>query len=509
MKFRLLILAAAALGASPVVQEDAVRGPYEGRITVLATPDPEEGYRISILSEKGTIKELCRRVGEEVGRSVIGLDLITRDPEVDIYMKDRPWRDALRWTLGTAGLEARINANSIEVREELPAYPGSEDAYQAALLRWQRVRATFPDHPEADQHEFALGDCAEAMNRTFTTTAIVHYENIAETYPQSPLVPKALERAGALYAEIGEWTSSALRYHDLADLPIAHPFHALARRELARALCHVGEAEGNVSLRAENAQKALLTLKALDLKYPTTDSAERRERALLTALAETLSDDPIRALRTLSLAANYSAAGFQDIELMEVRALALERAGRPSDASRAWLAHASQLTGEERKQSLILAAQASLDGGNEIATLTIVELAKRDGFGRDLESFAITAQSRLGLVGDLSALSIDQLITRGRALLAQQSFREAARVLSQVYDLREDLKPAVFESIALDLARALAKDGRTSEGIDVLRTCALELTDPYDRSAIYRTAADLLEDLGRWEAAIEALKGRL
>lgn len=509
MRLPLLLLAAAALGASPVVQEDAVRSPFEGRITVVAVADPEDGYRINILSEKGSIKELCRRIGEEVGRKVIGLDLITREPMVDIYMKDRPWRDALRWALGSAGLEARVNAGSIEVREELPAYPGSDDAYQLALLRWQRVRATFPDHPEADQHEFALGDCAQAMGRNFTTTAIVHYENIPEAYPESSLVPEALERAGSLYAEIEEWSSAVLRYHELADLPISHPYHALARRELARALCHIGEAEGNLTLRAENAEKALLTLEALDLGYPTTDSSERRERALLQALAQTLTDDPIRAMRTLDLAANYSPLGYQDLDLMEIRALALERAGRPSDAARAWLAHAGQLTGEPRKQSLIRAAQASLDGGNEIATMTIVELAKRDGFGRDLASFAITAQSRLGLVGDLSALSIDQRIVRGRALLAEQSYREAARVLSQVYDLREDLKPTILESVAIDLARALAQDGRSTEAIDVLRTCALELQDPYDRSAIYRTAADLLEDLGRWEAAIEALKGRL
>lgn len=509
MRLASLLLAAAAIGASPVVQEDAARSPFKGRITVVATADPEEGFRINILSEKGSIKELCRRVGEEVNRKVVGLDLITRDPAVDVYMKDRPWRDALRWSLGTAGLEARIRAETIEIREELPAYPESQDAYQAALLRWQRVRATYPDHPQADEHEFALGACAQAMGRDFTTTAIVHYENIGEGFPHSHLVPQALERAGSLYAEIGEWESAVQRYHELADLPIGHTFHALARRELARALCHIGEAEGNLTLRAENAEKALLTLQALDLGYPTTESAERRERALLQALAQTLTDDPIRAMRTLDLAANYSPLGYQDLDLMEIRAVALERAGRPSDAARAWLAHAGQLTGEPRKDSLVRAAQASLDGGNEIATLTIVELAKRDGFDRAFAPFAITAQSRLGLVGELSALSLDQRIVRGRALLDEQSYREAARVLTQVYDQRENLKPEVFERTSIDLARALAKDGRTTEAIDVLRTCALELQDPYDRSALYHTAADLLEDLGRWEAAVEALKGRL
>lgn len=509
MRLLALTLAALTASASPIVQEDAVLTPHIGRITVEADTHEDDGYRISIRSEKGSIKELVKQVGAKVGRTVRGFETIARDPKVDIYLNERPWREALRWSLGTAGLSFQTTVDSITVSEELPAYPSSEKAYLKASLTWQRVRAQYPEHINADQHQLALGKCAEALGPTFTTVAITNYETIVDSFPESDLIPEALRRTADLYAQLGQWKSAVLRYQDLAELPYQHPYHAIARRELSRSLCHIGEAEGNPTLRTENAQKALLQLTALDLAYPTIENEERRERALLQALAHTLTDDPIRALRTLDLAATFSSAGYQDLTLMEIRALALERAGRPGEASIAWLMQADQLIGEDRKQALIKAARNALASESEIATMTIVKLAKNEGLGRDLLPFDRTAQSRMGLVGELSALSIDQRITRGRGLLAESSFVEAARVISEVFDQRAQLKPEVLEQIAIDLARALSKDDRIDEAIDVLRTAGIELPAHYDRSAIYHTAADILENADRFEAAIDALGGRL
>lgn len=509
MKFALLITALLSLTNILTAQEDSLRSVHVGRIDVVATDDAEFGKRLTIKTESGQIKSLLQRIGLEVGREVTGLDTISRDPQIEIYLVERPWREALRWVAGGAGLTVTVTLKSIKVKEELPAFPSADDAYMAASLAWQRVRAILPSHPQADEHELALGDCALALGPAYASTARVHYENVVDDFPQSKLRPECLLRAANLYADAEEWSVALLTYHSLADMPMEHPYHAIARRELARSMCRVGGEEDNKDLRSENARKALLTLKALDLAYPSPDSVERRERALLQALALTLTDDPIRALRALDIAATYSPAGHRDPGLNEVRALAFERAGGFGEAAIAWLHQTEHTTGAQQQAAFVRSAKASLAGGFEIGTLGIVARAAKAGYGEALAPFARTAESRLGIEGELSALSMDQLVARGRNLLAANATEQAATVLAQVFEQRDKLRPEVMHSVALDLAQALSTNGDWNNAVDVLRTAAADLPKSFERSALYNSAADVLENAGRFEAAIEALEGRL
>ncbi|MFT7676843.1 MAG: tetratricopeptide (TPR) repeat protein [Planctomycetota bacterium] len=510
MKFALLILALLSLTTNIVsAQEDSVRTVHVGRIDVVATPDSEHGMLLTVKTETGRIKSLLARIAQEVGRPVTGLENISRDPVVEIYLVERPWREALRWVTGSAGLHVTVTYDAIKIKEELPAFPEADDAYMAATIAWQRVRAMLPAHENADEHELALGDCALALGPTFASTARVHYENVVNDFPQSDLRPECLLRASNLYAAAEEWNTAMLSYHELANLTVDHPYHSIARRELARSMCRIGGAEANKDLRSENARKALLTLKTLDLKYPSPDSVERRERALLQSLALTLTDDPIRALRALDIAATYSPSGHRDPGLNEVRALAFERAGSFGDAAVAWLYQTQHTTGAEQEAAFVRSAKASLKAGDELGTLAIVAHAEQAGYGDTLAPFGRTAESRLGLIGDVSTLSMDQRITRGRELLAEDAPEQAAMVLGKAFEERNKLRPEVLDAIAKDLASALSATNDWKNAVDVLRTAAADLPKNFDRSSLYRAAADVLEKAGRFEAAIDALEGRL
>lgn len=510
MKFTLLITALLSLTNSvAAAQEDSLRTVHVGRIDVAISEHAELGKLLTIKTEEAQIKSILKRIGQAVGRDVTGLDSVSRDPLIDIFLVERPWREALRWVAGGAGLIATVTLESIEVKEELPAFASSDDAYMAASLAWARVRGMLPGHPHADQHELALGDCALALGPDFASTARVHYENVVNDFPQSELRPECLLRAANLYAAAGEWNTAMLSYHALSDMPVDHAYHAIARRELARAMCRIGGEEANADLRSVNARKALLTLKSLDLAYHSTDSVERRERALLQALALTLTDEPIRALRALDIAATYSPSGHRDPGLNEVRAMAFERAGSFGDAAIAWLHQTEHTTGAEQEAAFMRSAKAALDGGYEIGTLGIVAQAAKVGHGDALAPYARTAESRLGIESEFTSLSMDQLIARGRNLLASNANELAAKRLAQAFEQRDKLRPEVMHSVALDLATALSNNDDWSNAVDVLRTAAADLPSDFDRRALYETAADVLENAGRLEAAIEALKGRL
>ena len=81
--------------------------------------------------------------------------------------------------------------------------------------------------------------------------------------------------------------------------------------------------------------------------------------------------------------------------------------------------------------------------------------------------------------------------------------------MASAFTQRATMRPEVLEALARDLARSLAAQNLRTEAIDVLRAAGLQLPEQYDKKPLYHLAADILEQQGRVEAAIDALEGRL
>jgi hypothetical protein len=502
---RLAVLLLLVLAAAPAAAQRA----RDGRFTVDAH-DLSSDPTLTVRAESARATDVLAAAAQRLGLELRGLELIRREPLVDVYLVRRPARAALRWILGAAGLRARITSSEIHVEEDVPALPASEELYASALFAYRRFLRQYPEHPETAANEMTVADISADLGPAFYGDAVFSYDVVVDQHPDSSLVPDALLRSARLLAAQGRWEDATLRYHRLASLALRHHHQETARLELARALCHVGEGADDESLRDESARKALLTLDALDVNYPTQEAMQRRERLLVRALALALTSEPIRALKALDLAAGSSIDGHRDPEILQLRALALGRAGRYGDASNAWLSVAQGAAGAAREAAYEQAARAALDGGHELAVIFIHRTAEKEGLAASLEVHRHEAETRLALTsGSAATLSLVQQLERGARLYAERDVEQALVALRRVWARRTELRREQLAYLAVTYARALDAHGLETDAIDVLRRVAGELDKSADRRALFEAAADLHERHGRLEAAIDALGGKL
>lgn len=502
IRFTLIALALAGTAAAQKAQP--------GRFTIDAF-DLDTEATLTIRAEEAPAVELVQGIADKLDLVVVGSEQISGDRLVDVYLVRRPARDAIRWVLGSTGLRARITSTEIRLEEDVPAIPTHEELLVNAVLGFERALRLEPDHGDAARLEMWLGDAQEQLGPAFYAQAVAAFVRIADEHPSSDLVPDALLRAGRLLSAQGRWADAALRFSQLADLEITkHEHRPTALLELGRALCHVGEGiEDPVGMR-EQARKALATLDALDHAHPTRDHGVRHERLLVRALAETLGNEPMHAMRTLDLAQSYSPYGDRDPQIAALRPMAFSRAGRHGDASTAWLRHADALEGPERIAALRAAAEEALAGDHELAVLFIHKMAVNEGAGEQLDDLRNEAEIRLQLGGErVTQLGLAQEIARAASMLERRDHRNAVTTLRAVWVRRDELSGEDRLRTTLMYARALEGHGYDNEPLDVLRTALAETETEAFRRQLYRLAADMHERAGRWNHAIEALKGNL
>lgn len=471
---------------------------------------------VTVRAENATFHELLGVIAFEVGATrgtsleILGMDKIARNPRVDSFVVDRPWRDALRWIAGSAGLSVVVTASKITVSEALPDFPTAQELRMRALLSYRQIENTAASSAVMPDLLIESGQLSVQLGPDFARQALGNFEQILSDFPTSDRLWEAMFLSAEVYASMGQWNDAALRYHEVADAVAMHPYHEDARRAMAVALCELGESQTEQPLAAqESGQKAVITMQALDRYYPSDDRVEQRKRALIMGRSLALAGKPIEALRALDIAAARSALAENDPEILAVRAKALARAGRHGDASTAWLAVSKNSTGQDQEVALIEAARQALEGGHEIAVLAIHKQAVRNGFGRRLEPFQREAKLRLGIATEVDGYTLSQQLTRAQHLSRRGMFAEAVRALRGLYLRRAELKNTERIEMALAYARALDKEERPTEALEVLQVVAGETTSPMDRRQIYTFAAQILEGRGDYEAAIEALQGKL
>lgn len=469
-----------------------------------------EELLLSIEARQISAEVLMQGIARKLNLELSGFELIDRDPLVDAYLHDQPFKDAIRWTLGSVGLRAAIDGRRIAVAEDTEPFPTAFDVLLRANARYAHALRTYPDWPLADRAEMARAEINEQLGPDFWGAALLGYDTVTRDHPSTDLTPFALLRAGRLMVRMGRWDDAVQRFHSLASLDLGHPYHATARLELAQSLCHVGEDAQDSSLQEESGIKALYYLDALDNAYPTQEASQRRERLLVRSRAYSISNQYVMALKALDNAARYGVSGERDAQVLELRAMAFTHAELHGSAATAWLAHAAKVTGDERQDSYVRAADEALAGGHELATLAIYETALGEDMGEALSAAANLARMRLGLLdGPLGAYDAHQHLMRGEALLEKRLVEPAVGALKLAFDRREELAPAELVQLARTYAEALDRNGQLDDAVYVLRTVTSELTSPTSRRELYWFASKLYEDHNLLEDAIEALQGRL
>ncbi|QDV05002.1 hypothetical protein Poly30_04970 [Planctomycetes bacterium Poly30] len=464
---------------------------------------------IDVVATRLSIDALLRRVARDCHRELVGLETLSRMPEVTVKLVDTDLRDALRWIGGSVGLQITLTTSELRVAEDLPPYPTRKELYERAYTGYFRALA---DHPESSMAASGAWNRARIDESTPSRAleAARAYDEIVERYPNSDLLADAMLRAGKLYGEANAWEEAAARFDALAGLKVENDYSIESRRLLADAHTRIASAAKNEVVARESARRALLVLDALDDLDETQNPEGRRQRYIIRSRAHSLAGEPVQAMRCLDLAIEYSEYGDQDPELAELRALAFDRAERNSDAVRAWLYHASLVTGEERKDSYVKAAIAANRGHQPLATLAIAKTATNEGFGDAVAPHADAAlvaldmePKRIDLFGD------DERIDRGERLILRGMAGEAVNALRPVFNRQAALDEPQRVRLATALARALAEEKEIDEAMLVLRTTVESLTRVTQRQSLYQLAATLLEQAGEIERAIRALEGSL
>ncbi|MEZ6014508.1 MAG: hypothetical protein R3F49_05300 [Planctomycetota bacterium] len=481
----------------------------ESRLEISTAMDDDGDLLITLTASNTPVKRIIESIGREAGREVVGLDTIMRDPPLYSKLENRSLEDALLWIAGSAGLYVQVGQSSIKVAEDLPVYPTREDCYKRANTSLWRALL---DHPRSSQAPRAAWTRAniESANLGRAIDSATAYDTLIEQYPDSDLVPEALLEAGKQYGLAGKWDYAIERFDSLARYRSAHEFGVEARWRLADAHTHLAELAKNPDVQIENARRALLVLDALDDSAPANDAFERRQRLMSRARAYSLRNDPMNALRSIDLAATYSAQGDRDPELMDLRANALDRAGQYHDAFLAWLQAAEYVEGAAKGEAYRRAAASANAEGAHIAAWATWKHAENMGLGKAVAEEQNRALVALGLEPEVSTVYGDRdKINQGERYLAGRRYQEAIDIMRPVFDRRFGLDRADRQRLALNYAQALERGKRLDEAIQALRTAAQESEYAGDREEIYKAASTLYERNQDIERAITALSGAL
>ena len=498
-----------------IVSATPIMAHPQGPVVEVRKDKQTDETLVSVRAENASFRELLGVVAFELsastGRTIelVGLDRIARNPRVDAFLIDRPWRDALRWLAGSAGLAVTLKASSIEVSEALPSFADPRELLVRSLLTYRQILSDHPEIENAPDLHMAMGAISMQLGPEFYTSAQESYETLIEEHPQSEQLWNAMTQSARVYGLLGEWEQAAVRYHEVADSPATHDFHVTARRALAEALCEIGERASNPLVKEDNGNKAVLTLQALDRYYPTDAPGERRRRAMLMGRSLALTADPVQALRALDVAADLSPFGASDVEVLALRAKALTATGRHGDAATAWLAVSRQVNGAQMEDALWNAAQSALLGGHELAVLAIHRRANEQGFGHRLDSAALEAKLRLGIDTEVEGFSLGQQLKRALEMVRLKQDASALLALRPIYVRRAELTPAQRLDLALGLAKTLQREDLPVEAIETLRVMVAETDSAMDKRQMYTLAAQIHEDRGDFESAIQALRGNL
>jgi len=474
-----------------------------------------EGERLVTLHAKNLpANEVIEALCDSLGRRLRWMEEIDNIPNVTVHIIDGYPNDTLRTVIGAAGLRVRISSDQVEVSKEFGPFAKPEELLFAAEASYTMALRRFPTDPARVDARESLAEMAVAEGRP--DRAIEHYGYLIEEFRAArekddsvtpellAFMPEALVRSGRLQVELRRWDAARESFQLLADIGslVPHPYFPEALRELARTQCELGDPK-----------KALYQVRALksNPEFAPKDDMDRARRLLVEAHALILTEEPISALRLLDECAALGQISFMNYEVMELRAKALEKSGRPAEAAQAWLGFYYDVKlPDERRKALAHAATLSLNSGDEVAVMMIHELAKGHGWGADVQPALNLARARLSIDStNFLAGSAAERLLRAEDLYTSALFGQARQVLDGLYEVHLILPQSEKLRLALVYAKVLDRLEGIDAAVKVLRTIATTLETQESRTTLYLLAGELYESHEMFDEAIEAYAGTL
>lgn len=441
------------------------------------------------------IDELLREVAREAGLGLEGLDALRDFPEVEVDLVDRPLGVVIERMCGAAGLRAQVKAQTITVKPDLDGKATADELVDMADVMFVGALRRYPEAREAAEAEFLLGDIQE--RRKNQGAARAHYDTLLRTFPESPYFVESLMRAATILSKLGSWREASSYWSKLANHPPPNPYAVLARVELARSLAMSGDG-----------RQALALIDELELTAPPSSLAERADRLYVRSAALVANGDGKSGLECLEQAMKTGLDQAATLDAARLRADALDRADRPTEAARAWLAFANNCQDERRREAFVRAAQSAEHAGDHLGVLFVERTAVGSGAEPRIRPIADAARVALGLE-DHDENGVIERLSRAETQCEEQSYTLAAATIDGVWRDRARLAEPELVRAALVRARCASELDGVKAAIDALKGALPEIKRPENRRRIYLLAGELYEQRSEWELAAQAYGGRL
>ena len=475
----------------------------------------EDGEQLVTLHARNLpANEVIEALCEKLGRKLHWADEIQNYSNVTVHLEDRFANEVLRTVIGASGLRVRITSEQVTISREFGPFTERDELLFAAEAAYTMALRRFPTHEGRIGARESLAEMAIAEDRP--DRAVEHYGYLIDEFRAarhndravSPellaFMPEALVRTGRLQVDMRRWEGARGTFQLLADITplVPHAYFPEALRELARCLCDLGDPK-----------KALYQVRALSSnpEFAPLDDMDQARRLLVEARALILTEEPVSALRLLEEFAALGQISFQNFEVMELRARALDKSGRPADAARAWLGFYDDVESpEEQRRALALAAMLALRAGDEVAVMMIHRLAEDHGWGSDLQPALNLARARLSIDStNFLAGSAAERLLRGEDLYAAGLYGQAREVLQGLYEVHLALGQNEKLRLGLVYAKVLDRVEGVDAAVKALRVVAATLEAQESRTKIYLLAAELYESHEMFDEAVDAYGGIL
>ncbi len=440
------------------------------------------------------MSSLCKKAGLEL----VGFEDIDDSPAVTVYLQNRPFRTAVEYVLGAAGLAGTLSADRLTVEGIKKPFATREQSLQAAEIAYLSTLQRFPEGDHAAAARLALADIA--LLRGQREKAVRHYELLARQELDPTTHLNARLKAARLLLELEDWSRAMPHLRFVAESETEDAIIVESRRGLARCVLMRGEP-----------QQALYMIYALDNVIDPMNTFDEADRLMIRARAKIGLGDYHNALRDLDRALRVSGGAIDEYEGMDLRAQAMELDGRPVEAALAWLQFSLTKGDELKKEAMVRAASMALSvEGEELGVLFLWKLADNHGMGEALLPFANEARSRLGLDAlSYSDGSLTIRLNRATQLIGNGLQSESSKILATIQPEFRDLSAEDRVRFAMAYAPIIETEESFEDAIDLLRLVVPTLDATENRSKLYMLAGEIYERHENYEDAAAAYGGEL
>lgn len=468
-----------------------------GNVRVSVERDGDQ-MLVSLRTALAPLDQVCQELAGALDFDLEGLGERQRSVLVTAELDRRPLEEVLEYVLGAAGLTYALRTGVLTIVEDGTSALGRAELLELARQAYADALTRFPQHDSAPRALLDQGEVDEL--RGYPGTALDHYQTLIARYPKGADAPEAYLRSGRLLASLGRWADAAEQFRKLSGLDLAEGYTAPARLELARCTVELGDP-----------QSALYILAALEKSHPVSAEAPPERRELVRALALVGTHRDLEGLRAVE-AIEASLSGADRLEGLRVRALALQGAGYPGEAARAWTLYSNEVDDPARGFALEQAAKLALAADDEVGVLFVVRQAETHGMGARFAAYKSEAYARLGFKTETepTTKSAAERIAEGEERVAAGDLDAAAVLVRNLVAANGALDPDLRTRLALVWSTCVAQTQGLDPALEHLHLVRATLEDEINaalRAKVDVAAATLLEAAGLFDRAADAYRG--